>query len=100
MKLNVTCLDCDITIEELDGKCVIVATRDGEVVEEFSIDCEGSGEEVDTDEVDNDEERPVDVDADDADDMECMDEMPEEEDEEEEMMEGVMSFTKFSKKKK
>jgi len=77
-----------------------VATRDGEVVEEFSIDCEGSGEEVDTDEVDNDEEMPVDVDADDADDMEGMDEMPEEEDEEEEMMEGVMSFTKFSKKKK
>jgi hypothetical protein len=40
MKTKVECTGCEITIEEVDGKCVVIAEKDGEVVEEFSIDCE------------------------------------------------------------
>lgn len=83
MKVNVTCAGCEVTVEEIDGKCVIVAMQDGEVVEEFSIDCEGTDEE-EIDEIDVDEN---DIDEEDFDEEDF--------DEEDEVNEGVKSFNKF-----
>lgn len=89
MKVNVTCMDCEITVEEVDGKCVVTAVQGGEVVEEFEIDCneyEGSEEEVDVDVDDVDVEDDSDV-----------------EEEEELVEESVKTFSKFfesNKKKK
>lgn len=97
MKTIVTCMNCEISIEEVDGKCVVVATQDGEVVEEFTLDCEASDEveDVDVEDVDMDDmEEEGDEDMDDMDDM---DELPEEDDD---LNEGVKTFTKFFEKKR
>lgn len=93
MKVNVTCMDCEITVEEVDGKCVVTAVQGGEVVEEFEIDCneyEGSEEEVD-------------VDVDDVDDVDDVEDDSDVEEEEELVEESVKTFSKFfesNKKKK
>ena len=83
MKINVMCAGCEVTVEEVDGKCVVVAIQDGEVVEEFSIDCEEK-EEVDSEEIE-------DLDIDDQD-----EEMEDEEDEDE-LNESVKTFGEFIK---
>tara|TARA_R110000772_G_scaffold20466_1_gene56656 strand:+ start:16749 stop:17090 length:342 start_codon:yes stop_codon:yes gene_type:complete len=101
MKVNVTC-GCEISIEEIDGKCTVIATQDGEVVEEFTIDCEGSSdEEFDEDDFDNDAPE-----GEEFDDIDVEEEAGEEaggeefEGEEEEILEeSVKTFSKFFDKK-
>tara|TARA_R110000772_G_C13275824_1_gene436650 strand:- start:182 stop:499 length:318 start_codon:yes stop_codon:yes gene_type:complete len=96
MKVNVTCSGCEITVEEIDGKCTVVATQDGEVVEEFTVDCEGSDEEVsdevEVDEVDGDNEGEE-LDSDDSD----VEEYDEGDVDEEEYNESVKTFSNFFK---
>ena len=77
MKLNVTCAGCEVFVEEIDGQCVVSATKDGETVEEFTIDCEESEESEDLE-----------------DDIE---EIEDEDDEDDEISESVKSFDKFFK---
>jgi hypothetical protein len=88
MKVNVTCMDCEITVEEVDGKCIVTAEQNGEVVEEFTVDC-GSEESEEVEGVEDME----DVDLKDID----VEEM-EDEDEDEVVEENVKSFLNFIKK--
>ena len=74
MKVNVTCMDCEITVEEIDGKCVVTAHQNGEEVESFEVNCEGSEE---------------------SEELEMEDEM-----EDEMVEEGVKSFDKFFSKRR
>jgi hypothetical protein len=90
MKVNVTCSGCDITVEEVDGKCTVVATQDGEVVEEFTIDCESTEEE-------EEEIEEIDVDVDVDVDSDMGDEYVDEDDE---VMESVKTFDNFFKPSK
>ena len=47
-KVMIEITGCEISVEEVDGKCVVTALKDGEVVEEFTIDCsESEGSEDD-----------------------------------------------------
>jgi len=79
MKVNVTCMDCEITVEEIDGKCVVIAHRNGEEVESFEIDCEGDETEENEDDIEDLE-----------DDIE---------DAEERLEEGLKTFDQFYKRK-
>lgn len=80
MKVNVTCTGCEVTVEEIDGQCIVSAFKDGELIEEFIIDCEETEEEIDEleDEID-----------------ELEDEIEELEDEE--VSESIKSFGNFFK---
>lgn len=95
MKVNVTCSGCEITVEEVDGKCVVTALQDGEVVEEFTVDCDGSesGEEFEEEEFEDDVENDVEEFEDDVE-----DDVEEFEEEDEEVSESVKSFGNFFKK--
>ena len=90
MKINVMCAGCEVTVEEVDGKCIVIATQDGEVVEEFSIDCE-EGNEEGSEEI---EELDMDDDMEEGDsDMEEGDD-----DDDDDLNESVKSFNQFFKK--
>jgi len=88
MKLNVTCAGCEVSVEEIDGQCVVSAMKDGEIVEEFAIDCEESeeGSEEEMEEMEDEME-----------DMEDEIEDMEEEVSDEEVSEAVKSFGDFFK---
>lgn len=90
MKLNVTCAGCEITVEEVDGQCVVSAFQDGEIVEEFTIDCEESEE--------SDEELEDEIEIeDDEDEIEDLEDEIEEDELDEEVSESVKSFGDFFK---
>lgn len=57
-KVEIEIGDYEIQIEEVDGVIVVKAEKDDEVVEEFSIEVEGSegGEELEGDDLEGDEE--------------------------------------------
>ena len=95
MKLNVTCLDCEITVEEVDGKCVVTATQNGEVVEEFELECSETDNDSEEEEIDMDVDVDVDVDIEDE-----ADEDEDEADEDEDLNESVKTFDDFFKKVK
>lgn len=82
MKVNITCLDCEITVEEVDGKCVVTALQDGEEVESFAVDCNEAPESDDVEEIDAEE---IDDDGDDDDDY----------DQEEMVGESIKTFDDF-----
>lgn len=87
MKVNVDCNNCEITIEEVDGKCIVTAIQGGEVVEEFTVNCEEESLEDDSvEELPEGEE-----------DLDNVDVVEGEEDllEDEEIVEGVKTFTQF-----
>lgn len=98
MKVNVNCMNCEITIEEVDGKCVVTALQDGETVEEFTVNCEedGSSEDDAAEELPTGDEEFEDEELllDDSEGEEVS-----EEDEEEVVVEGVKTFTQFYVKK-
>lgn len=74
METKVKMMDCEVTIKEEDGKVMVMAEKDGEMVEDFTVDCSEGSEESE--------------------------EMEEEREEmEEEMTEAVKSFGQFFKKK-
>jgi hypothetical protein len=85
MKVNVTCMDCEITVEEIDGKCVVTALQNGEEVESFEVDCGSGSEELEQPEMDM-EEQPE------------MDEEDMDMEEEEIVEESVKTFKDFFKK--
>ena len=89
MKVNVTCMDCEITVEEIDGKCVVTAHQNGEEVESFEVNCEGSEE---SEELEMEDEMEDEMEEDD---LEMEDEM-----EDEMVEEGVKSFDKFFSKRR
>lgn len=95
MKLNVMCAGCEITVEEVDGKCVVMAMKDGELVEEFAVDCEEMEEEAEEAEEEMEEAEEAEEEAEE----EALEESKEEETQED-VNESVKNFGDFMKSSK
>jgi hypothetical protein len=110
MKTTIEVSGFEIKIEEMDGKIMVSAMKDDEVVEEFELESEGmeGGEDFDGEEMEGDDdemssfgeddmEEEGDFDGDDMDE----DDMDEEGEEMEEEEEGKLeSFNHFVKRRK
>jgi hypothetical protein len=91
MKVNVDCNNCEITIEEVDGKCIVTAIQGGEVVEEFTVDCEVESD--DSEELPEEIEGGEEIEGEEIEDTEDLLD-------DEEVSESVKTFTEFYVKKK
>jgi hypothetical protein len=105
MKTTIEVSGFEIKIEEMDGKIMVSAMKDNEVVEEFELESEEmSGEEMSQEEMEDDddmsafgEEEDMEEEGDfDEEDMEDEEEM--EDDEEEGKLESFSYFVKNRKK--
>ena len=91
-KIDIDFDACEVSIEEVEGKIVITASRDGEVIEEMTVDCEEASTEAEEGENDLEgEELPIGD--------ESSEEEEDDSDIEEEMTENVKNFSDFFKGK-
>lgn len=103
MKTNVNLCDHDVSIEEKDGNIVVTVTKDGEVVEDLTVECsedegeEGAEESEDGEDVQNFDDFEEEEDFEEGEEEESDEEVEEDETEDLEESVKLKDFNSFIK---